>query len=356
MIPTLALSPSDRVLVFAPHPDDESVGTGGLLQHAIEVGSPVQVVYFTDGDNNAWAQRASEVRWRIGAAERARFGIRRRGEASRALETLGLCGEAVRFLGFPDQGATDLLLHSNRVAMRALACALSEFRPTVVVGPSMLDLHPDHSALAVMVELAIQCTGAPLAPRARVRYLVHNPTLLHRQEGSLVLPLSDRQRARKRSAIACHRTQLVLRSSWLLAFARPEERFYMEESAFGLAEHPVRRAVLGGDALRIEIDSRNHLRALGPRTLCIVARAPSSDELRVAVKLPTGDATAPVTEPHGGAKIAQAGFRGRGGRGEISLPASLLPPGARVFAKVERRFGFFDEAGWKELPATAPHP
>ena len=66
MIQTLALTPSDRLLVLVPHPDDESVATGGLLQHATAVGAKALVVFFTEGDNNPWAQRALEVRWRIG--------------------------------------------------------------------------------------------------------------------------------------------------------------------------------------------------------------------------------------------------------------------------------------------------
>ena len=37
-----------RVLVFAPHPDDETIGCGGSLVHAL-AGDPVKVVILTDG-------------------------------------------------------------------------------------------------------------------------------------------------------------------------------------------------------------------------------------------------------------------------------------------------------------------
>ncbi len=163
MIRSLALGPADRLLVLLPHPDDESVAAGGLLQHALAVGCQILVVFFTDGDNNPWAQRASELRWRIGPADRARFAARRRGEVGAALAELGVPLDSARFLGFPDQGTTDLLLHGNEVAFRAVLDAIRTWRPTVVGGPSQLDLHPDHSALAVMAELALAALGDTLA-------------------------------------------------------------------------------------------------------------------------------------------------------------------------------------------------
>ena len=271
MIQTLALKPTDRLLVFAPHPDDESVATGGLLQHALAVGTRVLVVFFTDGDNNPWAQRASELRWRIGPVQRAHFGVRRRGEVRAALLELGLPLGDARFLGFPDQGITDLLLHGNEVAATALTEALQEWQPTVLVAPSLLDLHPDHSALAVMTAFALPASGVGAGLRTLVRYVVHNPRLRSRRyEGSQVLPLSAAQRQRKRAAIACHRTQLVLRGSWLFSFASQDERYYVEESPTGLAQHPVRGLVLGGGALTVRLASRSRPRAFGSRSLCLL--------------------------------------------------------------------------------------
>ena len=81
---------SDRLLVFAPHPDDETLATGELIQVARAAGAAVRVVFATDGDNNPWPQRWCERRWHIGPAERERWGRRRRGEAEAALARLGV--------------------------------------------------------------------------------------------------------------------------------------------------------------------------------------------------------------------------------------------------------------------------
>jgi hypothetical protein len=68
----MPLNGKDRLLVLAPHPDDESLATGGLIQRATRQGLPVKVVFLTNGQNNPWAQRIVERRWRIGPADQRR--------------------------------------------------------------------------------------------------------------------------------------------------------------------------------------------------------------------------------------------------------------------------------------------
>ena len=91
-------------MMIAPHPDDESLDAGVLLQRAVAARSAVRIVYATDGDDNPWPQRLLEKRWRLNDADRARWGKRRRKEAIAALSMLGLSGAHARFLGLPDQG------------------------------------------------------------------------------------------------------------------------------------------------------------------------------------------------------------------------------------------------------------
>lgn len=47
------LSPVTRLLVFTPHPDDETLGAGGLIQRVQRLGGQVQVVLMTNGDGYA---------------------------------------------------------------------------------------------------------------------------------------------------------------------------------------------------------------------------------------------------------------------------------------------------------------
>ena len=89
----ISIATTDRILVIAPHPDDESIGAGGLLLRAKQAGAQVRVIFCTSGDNNPWPQRAIEKCVFISASARLRWAARRRDEARAALRFL-LGGEA----------------------------------------------------------------------------------------------------------------------------------------------------------------------------------------------------------------------------------------------------------------------
>src|SRR5437016_2322622 len=101
---TIPLAVSDRLLLFAPHPDDESLAAAGLLQRAASLGAHARLVFATNGDNNIWAQRYIERRWRIDQADRFRWGALRQQEAGAAIKAMQLGKQvSVRFLNLPDQ-------------------------------------------------------------------------------------------------------------------------------------------------------------------------------------------------------------------------------------------------------------
>jgi len=122
----------ERVMLLAPHPDDETLAAGGLLQRARARDGQAVVVFATDGENNAWTQRLVEVRLRVRPEDRARFGRRRRQEALAALAELGIPAADAVFLGFPDQAITRLLLSGDAAAIDRIAALLRERRPTLL--------------------------------------------------------------------------------------------------------------------------------------------------------------------------------------------------------------------------------
>ena len=156
----------ERLLFLAPHPDDETLAAGALLQRTIARGGRARVVFATDGDNNPWTQRLVEGRIRIRPDDSARFGRRRRAEALAALAELGLAADDALFLGLPDQAITDLVIAGDGGAVERLAAALRDWRTTLLVLPSLFDLHPDHSALAVLMRLALERASPDPLPRA----------------------------------------------------------------------------------------------------------------------------------------------------------------------------------------------
>ena len=167
----LSLNASTRLLVVAPHPDDESIATGELIQQVKQSGGEVCIALLTNGDNNPWPQRWVERRLRIGPEERRRWGRRRRSEVSNALQRLGVGPDALRVLDWPDMGVTSRLRDAWGASVAALGDVVDACRPSLVALPALGDCHPDHSAAHVLTRLALSrwSGGEP----ELLAYLVH---------------------------------------------------------------------------------------------------------------------------------------------------------------------------------------
>jgi LmbE family N-acetylglucosaminyl deacetylase len=225
----LTFTAADRLLVFAPHPDDETIATGELIQLARAAGAAVRVVFATDGDNNPWPQRWCERRLHIGPVERERWGRRRRGEATAALARLGIASDAVRFLGWPDLGLTEKLERDD-AAVDALRDEIRASAPTHVAMPSLRDRHPDHGALRVMLELAL---AKACATCVRLSYVVHGRDA---DAAAVRLAGNPERHARKREALLAHTSQTSLSKSRLLRWADQPESFEPAEPDGSIAD------------------------------------------------------------------------------------------------------------------------
>jgi len=112
----------ERLLVLAPHPDDEVIGCGGLVALHLREGRKVHVAVATDGAQAGdAAQRESESR-----------------------AALALLGDvSIEFLRFPDRK-----LSGQRELNDRMAAILREWKPDLIAVPSPLEIHPDHTALS----------------------------------------------------------------------------------------------------------------------------------------------------------------------------------------------------------------
>ncbi|HET6552092.1 MAG TPA: PIG-L family deacetylase [Dyella sp.] len=216
-----SLSAKTRLLVVSPHPDDESIATGELIQQVRQFGGEVRILLLTNGDNNPWPQRWMERRLRIGAEDRRRWGERRRTEVTQALAQLGVEPASLHALGWPDMGITDLLRGDLPSAVSAISASLDEFQPNLVAMPALGDRHPDHGASHVLVRQALARWGGP-APEL-LAYLVHG------REGSVTgrikLDSSVGLHANKLAALACHRSQMALSGKRMRRLADRSERY-----------------------------------------------------------------------------------------------------------------------------------
>lgn len=223
-----AITAQTRLLVVAPHPDDETLANGLLMQRVRAAGGAVHVLLLTDGDNNPWPQRWVERRWFVDAAGRKRWGRRRRAECQEALHRLGMPVSALQPLGWPDMGVIERLLQPGRQALAELATALADFAPSLIAMPALDDRHPDHGAAHVLVRMA----------SAR---LEHAPALLgfriHGRDEAAPTFAPDgtpaQQRA-KQEALTVYGTQLALSGARFRRMAcRPERHAAIEPAPLG---------------------------------------------------------------------------------------------------------------------------
>lgn len=345
------LTPRDRLLFLAPHPDDESLAAGGLLQRAVSAGAEVAVVFASDGDKNPWPQRAVEKKWRICARERARWGERRRAEALAALERLGLPGTSAVMLGFPDQGFTAALLSPNNPPLAALVEVITTFQPSLFIAPSLGDRHPDHNALAVIARLALDEAGYRESDCRVIHYVIHSkgqPPAGTR----ITFSLESHEIEQKRHAILAHDSQMILSRRRFLAYARPEEHFFQALPASADSHaHPIHHAELRRGALHLYI--RKTGRTWASMTLLIAARSILAGEIRWSLRLPSRSTCVPILDLNTGEPGRRAVVRVRGNMAAVAMPIRALAPLERIFAKVTRPSLFLDHYGWRELPVRS---
>ncbi len=348
------LTSRSRVMLFAPHPDDESLATGVFLQRAIAAGAAVRVVYATNGERNGWPQRMLEGKLRIREKDRHRWGSRRQSEALAALRTLGIDSRDVEFLSLPDQGVTDLLLAGCRATVQRLAETIGAWQPTHLLVPSGADTHPDHSGLAVLLGIALDDCLPPQPWMTRMSYLVHGAS---ESFGRMAheLPYSALEEKTKRRAIACHFTQVSFSRRRFLAYAKRPERFVLGDRKPARAcDGPIRSFLRDRAELRLHVAfTLKPLRTEGA-TLYLLGHDLNGAIRRLKVTPPGRSARMELIDC-GSGEIASIGrYQGDAFSAEIMLPMLGFAADRPVFVKLDRRVWFFDEAGWIEIPAPLP--
>src|SRR5664280_2860912 len=152
------ITSSNRVLIFAPHPDDETIATAGVIRYCLENNIPVYVVVVTDG----------------GSGE---LGVTRYHESLNATEILGLPDSNITFFEYT-QGVDSLFNenwdkpinvngnHTSNFAYQQNApytgvsleknmeTVISDFKPTIIIYPDPNDSNPDHWGTSSFVEYA----------------------------------------------------------------------------------------------------------------------------------------------------------------------------------------------------------
>ena len=268
-----AFDKNDRILVLAPHPDDEIIASAGIIQKAKEAKAKVQVVLFTNGDANELAFIVYEKRLTFKKKEFLHMGNVRRKETLSACKLLGLDESDIISLGYPDFGTmeiftkywgdvkpfrsilsrVDRVSYSHAPSFNAPHCGESvlndiknvirSFRPTKIFVSHPVDTNRDHRALYLFTKVAmwdlkkegirahiypylIHVVGWP-KPRGWRPDLMLSPFKVLQKSDILwhQSVLTPQQIEKKREAVLKFNSQNIPSPGYLSTFARKNELF-----------------------------------------------------------------------------------------------------------------------------------
>lgn len=273
--PSMAFTGDDRILVIAPHPDDEALGTAGVLQSAKTANAKVKVVYLTNGEANEIASLFYQKRPLFLRADFLKNGLTRQKEAAQAMSSLGLSLEDLVFFGYPDGGTLNIWIKhwASAKPYRSLFTRINKvpyprdysfgrsykgddivhdfekvflaFAPTHIFVTAPFDLNSDHQGAYLYSEVALLNVTEQLKPAPQVYlYLVHAhhwpspekylpgesltaPARMDWQSQIQwnVAPLSGEQTLKKKESILDYKSQIAYKKNFLLSFARSNELF-----------------------------------------------------------------------------------------------------------------------------------
>ncbi len=270
-IPEVVLSPDDKILILAPHPDDEILGCSGIIQKAVSMKIPLRIVFFTYGDSNQWAFLVYRKRLVLIPRAIRKMGLIRHDEAVSADKVLGVSPEQLIFLGYPDFRTLNIwcthwgnrptvkgiLSEVNKVPysnafrpgapykgeeiLKDLETIIREFKPTKIFLSHPVDHHPDHQSLYLFTHIALWNIGRELNAEL-YPYLVHfkkwpKPQGYHPKQKLLppgrfynkiqwnICKLNPEEIGLKETALKKHRSQFKASAKYLNSFVRSNELF-----------------------------------------------------------------------------------------------------------------------------------
>lgn len=262
---------NDRILILAPHPDDEAMATGGVIQKALKAQAKVKVLFLSNGDHNEPAFIIYEKRLTMRKGEFIHMGQIRRQESLEALKKLGLTEKDCIFLGYPDFGTMEILLkywgdtkpfkyiltrisrvpYSNCLSPGApyvgesilndMEKVIRDFKPTKVFVSHPLDVNRDHRSLYLFLQIALWDLEGEIKKPDILSYLVHlegwpkprgyHPDLELAPPDSLKsdeiswqkLELTNKEVMIKHDVMECYKSQNEYNPIYLFTFARKNE-------------------------------------------------------------------------------------------------------------------------------------
>jgi LmbE family N-acetylglucosaminyl deacetylase len=264
---------NDCILICAPHPDDETICCGGVIQQALAAGAKVKIVYLTNGDANELAFIVYEKRLTFEKGEFLHMGKVRMQEAIAATKILGLKESDLIFLGYPDLSTFKIFSqywqenkpregvftkaksvpykddfsfgesYVGESILTDLEKVILDYKPNKIFISHPSDVNGDHKTFYLFLQIALldlkkdiespkvypyltHCVGWPIPRHYHPELNLEPPkkfsgTDINWQK----LELSSKEVDKKYHALLCHKSETESSDFYLSAFVRKNELF-----------------------------------------------------------------------------------------------------------------------------------
>ena len=260
-----------RLLVVAPHNDDEAIGATVLMKKVLDAGGKVQVVLMSNGDGFTRAAWTHGKKVSLNAQDYIDFGYIRQQETIESMAKIGLAQADIVFLGYPDGGISKLwdshwsadaplynkrtktafspyhnsyeahAIYSGDNVVKNLKEIITSYQPNCIVMPHPGDAHSDHWATNAFMQYTL--TDLDYPPTKTLLYLAHQgewPLPLRLNPGLYLVPpsslleagtdwyaylLNEEEQDLKKEVLLSYRSQAKVMLPYLYAFVRKNELF-----------------------------------------------------------------------------------------------------------------------------------
>jgi LmbE family N-acetylglucosaminyl deacetylase len=136
-----------KIIVFAPHPDDETLACGGTIALNIKQGNKVHIVFMTDGRYSHKHTLGIDTYPTPEDMKRIRCK-----EAQKVTKVLGVKRANLKFLEYED-GTLGNNINSAADKVQEI---LKRLKPDTLYFPARNDKHRDHKATSIIVHKVVQ--------------------------------------------------------------------------------------------------------------------------------------------------------------------------------------------------------
>ncbi|BAL80285.1 PIG-L deacetylase family protein [Caldisericum exile] len=266
----IMIEKGDRILIVAPHPDDEALSSAKVILESVSKGADVYVIFITSGEHNTDTMLKFAP---FPVISSYLLAYKRYKEALAAAKILGVPKDHLVFLGYPDFGMMKILTNPDKTYFSGITFRKSVFEgwaydkgknfnfnnvytafkteyekinPTKVFYPSQYDLNPDHRAVSVLTQAVLEEVNNKNVEA--LSYFVHakgwpfqmgyNPTkaltmprfFLIEPKGHIEdITLEREDIGKKLAAVKAHKSQYLTKPKFMVSFVRKNELFFIPE-------------------------------------------------------------------------------------------------------------------------------